>query len=366
MEQQPNVTFLSDLKKEESIAFTLLQAEVTGPLRRKKATRIMSVVFFLLMGGITLWDWHMMGKIDPLFACSVPIMWLPALFTECIVPAMLKKRAAKAYDRAAAAGNTFSGEVRLYPDRVEKITNVGGTKLPLNGHTLFVERADMLVFLNRFNPAVVLPARCMTEELAAAVRKAADTLPLQNRRFFSRLQPMGEPIAVPTVAETLPVLWECNFTYTAEEFASVLRHSIVSRFWSTSPGMAAVSLVGALVMGNISLWSTVLYFVLCFGVLTLFHLVLPLSRVKQTVSLPSYMEDARGTVKIDRYAIRVSMGKEGEMPLPWVEDVHVYDKDGFAEIAAGRRTLFYIPKRCITDLEGFNRVITQCRGKQLV
>jgi len=366
MEQQPNVTFLSDLKKEESVAFTLLQAEVTGPLRRKKATRIMSVTFFLLMGGITLWDWHMMGKIDPLFACSVPIMWLPALFTEWIVPAMLKKRAAKAYDRAAAAGNTFRGEVRLYPDRIEKVTNIGGTKIPLNGHTLFVETADMLAFFNRFNPAVVLPARCMTEELAAAVRKAADTLPLQNRRFFSCLQPKGEPVTAPAETEPLPTLWECNFSYTEEEAAAVLRRSLIARFWRMSPGMAAVSLLGGLMMGSHSLWSMVLYFVLCFGVLTLFNLVLPLGRVKQMVGNPAYMEQNRGAVKIDRYAIRVSMGKEGEMPLPWVENVHVYDKDGFAEIAAGRHTMFYVPKRCITDLEGFNRVITQCRNKQLV
>ena len=364
MEQQPILTFLSDLKKEESVRFMLLQAEITGPLRRKKATRVMSVIFFLLMVGITLYDWHLLGKIDLLFAVSTPIMLLPALFTEIFVPAILKRRAAKSYDNAAAAGNSFSGEIRLYPDRVEKITNVGGTKIPLNGHTLFIESADMLVFLNRFNPAVVLPARCLTEELAAAVRKAADTLPMQNRRFVSRLQPQGQLVAVPVESEPFPILWECGFTYNEEEAAVVLRHSVVSRYWRMSPGMAAVSLVGALVMGNYSLWSMVLYFAVCFGVLTLFNLVMPLNRAKLATSNPAYMEQNRGSVKIDRYAIRVSIGKEGEMPLPWVENIHVYDKDGFAEIATGRRTLFYIPKRCIPDLDAFNAVITQCRSKQ--
>lgn len=362
MEQQPNVTFLSDLKKEESVAFMLLQAEVTGPLRRKKASLVMSVSFCLLMAVIALWDWYLMGKLDPLFAVAVPVMLIPAVFTRLIIPTRIKKQAAKAYDDAVAAGNTFSGEVRLYPDRVEKITNVGGTKVPLNGHTIFVETADMLVFLNRFNPAVVLPARCLTEELATAVRQTAQALPAPNHRFISRLQPKGESVSVPVESEPLPTLWECAFTYTAEENVVVMRHVIIDRFWRMAPGIAGISLLGGLITGDISLANMILNFLVFLGMLTVINLVVPLLRVKGAAA-QRVREKDKSALKIDRYAIRLAIGEEGEIPIPWSEDVHVYEKGDFAEIAVKRHTAFYLPKRCISDADAFNAVINQCRGK---
>ena len=365
MEEQSIHTFSVDLKKEESIAFALLHAKVCGPLRQRTFSLVLSGGLFLMMAGMLVWDWVEAHTIDPIMVIATLLMVLPALFSCFFLPANIKKRAAKQYDQAIKAGNTFCGELRIYPDRVEKQTESVCAKIPLNAHTLFIESAEMMAFVSPYAPAVVLPARCATDDMAAALRQAADTLPMTNRRFIARLQPKGEPVTLPGTAEKPEVLWECKYTYTPEEYMVVGRQHALFRFWKMSPILGLFSLLIGLTLGwdGQSLLPTVLYFLLTLAVVTLLNLVLPLRRIRRAAHTVGQKERTT-TLTIDRVAVRIKVEGSGEALLLWEDDVHVYDKPPFAEFARKRDTLVFLPKRCIPDVTAFDEVINRCRSKQ--
>ena len=370
-EEEPNAPRTSwdiDLNREEFVAFRMLMSRLVGPLRQRIPTLVVSVLCFLMLVGYALFEWWAgwVTSPDPVLLVGGALVLIPALVMCLYAPYHLRRNGEKHYDRSVEAGVTYFGELTVYPDCVEKVGQVMTAHLRIDERLLFVETPEMmLLFSSRSPAAIVIPARCATDEMARAVRQAMDKLPPRNRKFFGRIQPLGEPVVRPAPKAKPEELWVNTFTYTAAEYAVVLKGIIQQHFWRMAPLLAAVSMMGALAFGydGESLTHCIWYFLAFITVLIVLNLVLPIQRIKsQTETLSAH--DRTVQVRIDTMALRMKLPKGAEEMVLWCDVDHVYEREDFVEIVHNKRASLFIPKRCIDDLDALDRVIQRCKGKQ--
>ena len=357
-----------DLTRDEFIAFRMLTARLFGPLRQRIPTLVVSILCCLMLAGYAIFEWwglNFVGYPDPVLTVGSVLTLVPSLIVCVYMPWKLKHDAGKQYDRSVQAGMDFCGELTVYPDCIEKASSSVTASIRIDERMLFIETADMMVVTAVGSPAIVLPARCLTEGMANVVRQAIDRIPLRNRKFISRIQPKGEVVPAPKPMAKPEELWVNTFTYTAEEYATVLRGIIQQHFWKMSPVLAAVAMMGALAFGydGISLIPCIGYFVVFMLVLMVFNLFLPLRRAKtQSGNLSAH--DLTMQVRMDTMALRVKLPKGGENWVLWCDVDHVYDKDDFVEFVHDKHSTLHIPKRVIEDMATFESALNRCRGKK--
>lgn len=357
-----------NLNREEYVAFRMLAARLAGPLRMRKITLAMSLGCFLLLVGYALFEWWqgLVTSPDPVLLVGAVLVLIPMLIIWLYVPYDLRRKAEKEYDHSVGAGMDFCGALVVGPDYIEKVGASATAHIRLDERALLIETAEMIAVMTAGSPAIVLPARCLTAEMAAAVRQAADErIPARNRRFEERVQPKGEVVPPPEPRQKPEELWVTTFTYTAEEYAVVLKGIIQQHFWRASPIFAAIAVVGALAFGydGESLLPCIGYFVAIMAILILFNLVLPLRRVTpQTQQLSAH--DMTVQVRMDTMALRLKLPKGAENWVLWCDVDHVYERDDFVEIVHNKKASLYIPKRCIDDLDALDAVIKRCKGEQ--
>ena len=368
-EEESRTPWYIDLTRDEFVAFRMLTARLVGPLRQRIPMLIVSVLCFLMLGGFALYEW-LMGWVvspDPVLLVGAGLVLIPALAFAFYVPYRLRRMAEKQYDRSVEAGMDYCGELVVYPDCIEKVSVAATAHLRIDERMTFIETPEMMVISTVGSPAIVLPARCMTDEMARAVREAVNPLPAFRRRFIGRIQPKGEPVAPPAPRQKPEELWVSTFTYTAEEYTTVLKGIIQQHFWRLAPLLAAVSMMGAFAFGydGESLTHCIGYFVAFMALLIVFNLVLPLYRIKRQVASLS-AHDTTVQVRLDTMALRMKLPKGAENWVLWCDVDHVYERDDFVEIVHNKHNSLYIPKRCIDDLAALDAVIQRCRGKQQV
>lgn len=360
--------WLVDLTRDEFIAFRMLTARLMGPLRQRIPTLIVSILCFFVLGGYAIYEWqaHIVPYPDPVLVVGALLVLIPALIFCVYVPQRMKKQAGKQYDRSVQAGMDFCGELFIYPDCIEKASSTVTASVRLDERMLFIETVEMMVITAIGSPAIVLPARCLTEEMAREVRQATMQIPPRNRRFVARVKARGEVVAQPEPKAKPEELWVQTFTYTAEEYAVVLKGIIQQHFWRMSPVLALVAMMGSIVLGNgdiTRIVENIPLFVIIMVLLVLFNLVLPLRRVKvQTESLSAH--DLTMQVRLDTMMIHNKLPKGGQNWVLWCDVDHVYEREDFVEIVHNKKASLFIPKRCIPDLTEFDTIIKRCRGEQ--
>lgn len=354
--------FMVDLTREEYVAFQMEQARVRGPLRFRVASLIISLILLAMVVVTLVLDIRSGSPLDPVLAVIGVLTLVPALGTWFVLPYSLKKRAGKSYDQARCCGNTFYGELRIYPNHVEKIGEAASAKIPLNGQSFFMETKDMMAFTTSTSLALVLPARCMTPEMAQAVRAAADQLPMGNRRFVSRFQPQSRLAAAPETVAKPTVLWQQDITFTEEEYASMVKAVMMVRYWRMAPWFMIISVLGGLTFNwdGTRILPSILGFLFFFLLLTALNLWLPMSRIKRQAAA-SGQQERTYRITLDEVAFRVEGFTKQEMAVVWSEVNHVYNKDEFVEFNVQKYSLFRIPKRCIADFAAFEKIVDHCR-----
>lgn len=363
----PQEAWYVDLNREEFVAFRLLLARVYGPLRMKIPTAIISLLSCLLMVGLSLSTWfttHLAGDIDWVTLVAGVLVLLPGLYVWLYLPHRLAKTAAAQYERGKNAGMQYAGRLTVTDEYIEKAGPTATSHIHLDERVLFIENQQMMVFVSNGSPALVLPGRCLTEEMAAAVRRAADTLPPQHRRFIARLQAQGQQVE-PPVPVTPEEVWVSTFTYTPEEYTTVLRGLIQQNFWRMAPVLTAVATVGALLFGwsGESLLPCIGYFLVFMGIMVVFNLLLPLWRAKGRANLLS-PHDLTMQVRMDTLALRIKAQKGEESYVLWCDVDHVYDRDTFVEMVHNKHGSLNIPKRAIEDIAAFEAALNRCRDKK--
>ena len=364
-EQIPEREWAVDLRREEYVHSQLLLARVAGPLRTRTFALVASLLLAALLFGTVVMD-HLDGyPPDWVTIIMGGVLTASAIFLWWFMPWQVKRNAEKQYNRAVACGQNYYGTLRVYGDRIEKVGETATASIPLDATSFFVEDSRVMVFTGRSRFAVVLPARCMTDEMAAAVRQAADRLPPQRRRFIARLQAQSQPVT-PVEAEPAPVLWACKVHYKPEEYVDLSRAMLRQRYWRVAPMLGVLSVLAGFVFGwdESSILPCLLWTLACFGLLSLLNYFLPLSRIKRQVPLMQ-THDFAVEVSIDSRAVHFGAAQGARVGVPWSDIRHVYDKGEFVEICDDKQ-FFRIPKRCIEDIEAFDALITRCRAKQNV
>ena len=357
-----------DLNREEFVAFRMLTARMMGPLRRRKPTIIASLLCSLVLVAYALIEWWC-GAVpspDPVLLVGGVLVLIPALAVWLYLPYHIAHTARKQFDHSVESGMDYYGELTIHPDCIEKAGYAITSRIRLDERALFIETPEMMVITNLGSPAIVLPARCMTEELARRLRRATeDTVPFRNRRFYGRVLARGEIPDPPPPREKPVELWVNTFTYTTDEYAVVIKGMIRQNFWRMAPLLAAVSMMGAVAFGynGESLLPCIGFFVAFIAILMVLNLVLPLRRVAtQCAELSPH--DLTVQVRMDTMALRLKLPKGAENFVLWCDVDHVYDRDDFVEIVHNKKSSLYIPKRCIDDLDALDAVIKHCRGEQ--
>ena len=366
--QSPRSPWYVDLNREEFVAFRMLMARLMGPLRQRVPMLVVSVLCFVMLAGYAVFEWlaGWVASPDPVLLVGAGLVLIPALVFAFYVPYRIRRMAEKQYDRSVQAGMDFCGELVVYPDRIEKVSSVLTTSLRVDERMTFIETPDVMLFLSpASSTAIVIPARCATDEMARAVREVMETLPPHRRRFLGRIRPQGQPVAPPAPKARPEELWVNTFTYTAEEYTTVLRAIIQQHFWRMAPLLAVTSMMGAVAFGydGESLMPCIGYFVVFMALLILLNLVLPLIRIKRQVESLS-AHDTTVQVRMDTMALHLKLPKGVESMVLWCDVDHVYERENFVEIVHNKHSFLCIPKRCIDDLAALDIVIQRCRGKQ--
>ena len=364
--------WLVDLTREEYVAFRYLQAKVNGPLRLRAMWMVVTTLFCVISLVIALSEWYAAGFAgypDPVLLAASVLVLLPMFYIWLYLPRKIKKSAAAQYDRSVSAGMSFTGRLTVGETYVEKAGPSATANIPMDERTLFIESGEMMAFINAASPALVLPARCLTEEMAAAVRGAADRLPLRNRKFIARVVTQGHVVTAMPEAVTPEEVWVSTFTYTVEEYTALTRGLITAHYWRMAPINAIYAALLAVLTGwntddftNETLMSCGVGFLFFFGLMTLFNLVLPLSRSKRQADMLT-AHDLTMQVRLDTLALRIKAQKSSETFVLWCDVDHVYDKGDFVEIVHNKRGTLQIPKRAIEDIDAFESALNRCRGK---
>ena len=236
-----------DLTREEFLGYQKLLGRSTGFMQGKTLQIVLSTVLCVYL--LVLFGYLAIRRqeYDFLLLAAAVVTAAVDLVFWFVLPARRRKAAIALYDENVAAGYSYYGMLQVFPDRVEKAGDEMTTAIPTTPDSLFIESPEYMVWLNREQRAIVLPARCMTAEAAAAVRAAADRLPPRNRRFFGRLQPRGEQ-PLPPEKVPLTVLWEQTIDYTGEEYTALLRSTTVNNYRRQLPMLSFNSLLIALLI----------------------------------------------------------------------------------------------------------------------
>ena len=357
-----------DLTRDEFVEFRLLMARLMGPLRQRIPMLIVSLFSFAMLVGYAVFEWlaGWVASPDPVLLVGGALVLISALVFAFYLPYRIRRMAQKQYDRSVESGMDFFGELVVYPDRIEKVGPVLTSGIRIDDRMTFIETPSMMLCFSPQSPAaIVIPARCATDEMARAVREVMESLPPFRRRFLGRIQPKGEAVTPSAPRQKPEELWVNTFTYTAEEYTTVLRGIIQQHFWRMAPLLAAVSMMGALAFGydGESLIPCIGYFVVFMLLLILVNLVLPLNRIKRQVESLS-AHDTTVQVRMDTMALHLKLPKGAESMVLWCDVEHVYEREDFVEIVHNKRSLLCIPKRCIPDIDELDRVIQRCRGEQ--
>ncbi len=347
-----------DLSREEYIRYYTLLSKLSGPLRMKKVQLIISVAFAAILAAFCVMDFMQTGTVDWLLAPIGGVLLLASFGLWWYAPRHVRRVAAKAYDETLAGGYCYAGTLRVRDDRIEKENAQGIHTVHLNGGTLFIENPEMMMFFTTNRLSIVIPARYLTAESASIIRAAADKLPYRNRRFLGRVVPMGEtPAAACPIEDT--VLWEQTVRYEPEELADLIRYNATQNYMKRLPFFSVTSVMFGVALGwdgSDNILPCVGFFLLFFGLTTLFNLVMPRRRAN-FIAAQADIAGRTVAIKLTDRGVWMTDPNKGFAVLPWSVIEHVIDRDTFVEITRGPQSI-RIPKRYIDDFSAFDTLIS--------
>ena len=238
----PILEFPADLTREEYIEFstgTSGQGHKLYP-----ALMLMCVGIGVFMGVEDGWTVESIAII----AVSAALMLLSAWG----LPWYRRRKMGRQYDLSLKTGYDFYGTVRFYGDRVEKVC-CGDVSAVRYADAVFFENEKMMVFAVRGGRSLVLPARCMTETDAEAVRAVVrERIPSQRQMLRRRMTARAVERLAPPPAVDLPEEQELLFLtvrHTPKTFGKQAARQAHLRFTASLPLMLVLDALFALLVG---------------------------------------------------------------------------------------------------------------------
>ncbi len=319
------------------------------------AMLILCVLFFLV-------DLKQNGAPDFALLGLLILLIVVEVTTVFRYPKMQKKLAAQSYDKTLFSGYSFDGTLHVGAIDIQKTTAAGVTSISYFNCPLFIEAPDMMIFCAVQGRAIVIPARCLTEEDADAIRELAClNIPPERRRMIGKLiagaaQRLPLPSLVTPQEEPLLTI---SVEYTEKEAFDLLDDSIVIGIKETLPQKVILS--AGVAMIAYLLFETMAIPV--FGLALLLSVLVPFfstrSGFKRAVKV-SDGEVLKVTVTLTEQALCCTgtAGDKKRTRIPWPRVTRAVERPSYVDYYATDK-LISIPKRCIDDMEQLRRITDQ-------
>ena len=358
IEQAPVRGYPVDVTEEEYVRFSLKMAKTFGALRLQKPTAVCFVLYLLIAVGLVIWEYIDTGTI------SWVLLSVAALSVVCAVPGLvwMPRKTARDAKKTYQTNNDngYYGEIVIDNGELLKIGGYKRWVVPMNGATLYVEDTEFMAFAaaGSAGSVILLPARCMTEEMASAVRAVvfAENSRIK-RRVLHRMQagatapmPLRDPMPLPQT------LWSLRFTYQPEELKSLLTDAGRQRLVRQLP----VTVMGSLGAG-LAMWlcfeSLVALFITAPAMLLLITLVSSLNAAA-TAKRVSQTQTVQMQVNLTERGLDYEKQPSGrKIYIRWQGIERAVESDTAVELTLTGGELLRIPKRCIDDMEILRSVI---------
>jgi len=223
------ITFDVDLRRDEFVKFSKVMTQMSSPKtygcafigRSRIGMFIPAVVCIVLMAE----HWRTSGEIDSLLFALFFVYTLSCIWNLIALPRRIMNQARMDYDEVLLNGQTYFGRVMIFPNRVEKHSERNNVTIMFGSDVQYLEMREMIVFSSPNHPSIIIPARCIPEELAVEIRKlaAAGISQEHNGRMWIKSEFVSiyeGPIALPVMPSEGDDLSAVNVYagYTKSEF----------------------------------------------------------------------------------------------------------------------------------------------------
>lgn len=347
--------FPVDLDRAEYVRFNMRIAKMRG-LYRFRGVMLTAFGFSLALAAVLLaMDFYRYRTVDSTLVALMVFVLLAGATLLFGVPNYIRIKAGRTYDRSLLSGHEYYGVVRVYQNRIEKTGGGRTTTLPFDRTLVYAEYEDMMVFAAPAMPAIILTARCVTEEDAQVVRDAVRTAIRQEQqllfaRMISRAAVRLDMPPDDADAEPDELLMRLHITYTQEEFLGMVTRGAWQAFFKMLPLFAGVALIAALALGMSGGPFTMALIFL--GVL-LFVMAVNVggTRWRTRLRMPAMDEDALTVhLHLSERGITLFSATRNSLFYPWISGIRVAEKPDWVELQLNG-SFMEIPWRCIPEPE---------------
>ncbi len=350
-----------DMTKDEYIAYSMAVARRFGVLRMQTMSIVMFVIYVIIIGSSLIayyaetgvWDWMM------LVLLGITLLSSAVIFT--VVPWRVKKSATASYNAGDLDG--YYGELTVTAQEILKTSGDGELRIPLNERTMYLEDSGFMAFTTQgMMRGIVLPARCVTPSLAAAIRKAVFSNRSRVRRVVvHRMQPLAaEPIAHRDPAPKAETLLAVRVRYEDEEIQKMLVDTGWKQYVQSLPIVVTLGVLLGTIMALME-ENLPAFFVWSLGTVLVMFLLSTLSTRAKAKRAALLSEAAAVTVEFnDDGVVLVQHAHEGvaenRILTRWNSVTRAVERPDCVDITSEGR-LIRIPKRCILDLDEFRDMV---------
>ncbi len=348
--------FPVDLNEQEYLTFNLTIARKMGALRTQIPIMILFAVYFAVDVISLVKEYLDTGTFSLSLAIIALVTLACAALSATAMPARIKKSAKASF--LMGNQNGYYGEVTVTPYAIMKNIGEETITIPFDEHTIYVEDRDFMAFTAAGQQrSIILPARCMTSEMASQVRQAvfAPQVSLQ-RRVFARMEAKATvPIERRSFLATPQTLYTVDFQYTEEELSKLFLDVALKQYFQSLPTVAVMAIMAGLLLVMLNeqvLWFPILSLGIIFGYL-LITVITARSRGKKA----GESENRTHLTLTDR-GIKLRVSPSGRrLSFGWQSVERAVERETCVEFFHSGGNLLRVPKRAIADFEEFRSIV---------
>ena len=345
-----------DLNEQEYLDFNMTIARKMGALRTQKPMLFLFAVYLTVDVISLIKEFADTGHVSWTLLVIATVTLACGGLMLTVMPRRIRNTAKTNF--AAGNQNGYYGELTVTPYAVMK--NIGDETItvPLDEHSIYIEDKGFMAFTAQGQSrSIVLPARCVTPQLATAIREAvfAPTVRIQ-RRVFARMNAVA-PAPIPRRDFLAPprTLYTLDFTYTEKEAAKLFRDVAMKQYFQSLPTVSAMAIMAGLLLAILQeqvFWFPLVSLGIIFG-----YLLILLLQARSRSKNPGATENRTHLTLTDRgVELRISPGGQ-RMAFGWQGVERAVEREECVEFFYSGNNLLRIPKRAIDDFEEFKQVV---------
>lgn len=346
-----------DLTKEEYIAYHLATSKAFGSLKRQGMLIVLFAIYMIVtvVGGVQ--QYLETGEISLVMLLMTGVTLAATVLSVTMVPAQVRRKAARSYDMGNING--YYGEWSITATAVTKVIGEDCVEMPLDDNTMYIEDTAFMAFISSGSQRIIiLPARCMTEEAAKAVREQVFRGECRiHRRVIARMTPLAkEPIARRAPAAPPQTLLHMDVTYEPQELIQLHGDIAWRHYVHNLPGLVTVALLFAALFALLE-ESVLLFAVIFLGILLAF-LVFSTLAGRRAVKRQTAEQPTRLRLDVTDHGLKAAFQPSGQnVTIHWGSVSRAVERPTCVEFIYGDNHLLRIPKRCIDDMNELRRIV---------